>query len=69
MSTLEHWHIVLVGGGAFLYRKAVREAFPWHRIQEVREPVFANMRGFPLAGMNFVLQAARIRPRRWRRQH
>lgn len=50
-------NIVLVGGGAFLYRKAVREAFPRHRIHEVREPIFANVRGFQLAGMNFMRSA------------
>jgi plasmid segregation protein ParM len=51
-------NIVLVGGGAFLYRKAVREAFPRHRIHEVREPIFANVRGFQLAGMNFMRSIA-----------
>ena len=43
-------NITLVGGGAFLFRKAVKSAFPRHRILEIKEPVFANVRGFQVAG-------------------
>ena len=43
-------NIVLVGGGAHLFKRAVRNAFPRHTIIEVKEPVFANVRGFQLAG-------------------
>jgi plasmid segregation protein ParM len=39
-------NIILVGGGAFLFRKAVKAAFPKHRIHEVKEPMFANVQGF-----------------------
>lgn len=46
-------NIVLVGGGAFLFKKAVKAAFPKHRIHEVKEPMFANVRGFQLAGQNY----------------
>ncbi|MFY9327741.1 MAG: PRTRC system protein D, partial [Georgfuchsia sp.] len=46
-------NIILVGGGAFLFRKAVKAAFPKHRIHEVKEPMFANVRGFQLAGQNY----------------
>ena len=46
-------NIILVGGGAFLFRKAVKAAFPRHRIHEVKEPMFANVRGFQLAGQNY----------------
>jgi plasmid segregation protein ParM len=42
-----------VGGGAFLFKKAVKAAFPKHRIHEVKEPMFANVRGFQLAGQNY----------------
>jgi plasmid segregation protein ParM len=60
VSTMKEWieaphslqNIILVGGGAFLFRKAVKAAFPKHRIHEVREPLFANVRGFQLAGQN-----------------
>jgi len=58
-------NIILVGGGAFLFRKAVKAAFPKHRIQEVKEPMFANVRGFQLAGQNYarsVLAAGRVAP-------
>ena len=46
-------NIILVGGGAFLFRKPVKAAFPKHRIHEVKEPLFANVRGFQLAGQNY----------------
>ncbi|MEO3714128.1 PRTRC system protein D [Roseateles sp. 2.12] len=45
-------NIILVGGGAYLFKKAVKEAFPKHRILEVKEPMYANVRGFQVAGMN-----------------
>jgi plasmid segregation protein ParM len=61
VSTMREWiesphslqNIILVGGGAFLFRKAVKAAFPMHRIHEVKEPMFANVRGFQLAGQNY----------------
>ncbi|KQP15161.1 PRTRC system protein D [Pseudorhodoferax sp. Leaf267] len=60
VSTMRQWletpeslqNIVLVGGGAFLFKKAVKAAFPKHRIHEVKEPLYANVRGFQLAGQN-----------------
>ena len=72
VSTMRQWietpeslqNIILVGGGAFLFRKAVKSAFPRHRILEIKEPVFANVRGFQLAGMTYartVLAAERDR--------
>jgi plasmid segregation protein ParM len=70
VSTMREWiesphslqNIILVGGGAFLFRKAVKAAFPLHKIHEVKEPMFANVRGFQLAGQNYartVMQASR----------
>ena len=47
-------NVVLVGGGAFLFKKALREAFPKQKIQEVAEPIYANVRGFQRAGMDKV---------------
>ena len=47
-------NIILVGGGAYLFKKAVKEAFPKHRILEVKDPLHANVRGFQIAGMNHV---------------
>jgi plasmid segregation protein ParM len=46
-------NIILVGGGAYLFKKAVKEAFPKHRILEVKDPLHANVRGFQIAGMNY----------------
>lgn len=62
VSTMRQWietpeslqNIILVGGGAFLFKKAVKTAFPKHRIHEVKEPMFANVRGFQIAGQNYV---------------
>lgn len=61
VSTMRQWietpeslqNIVLVGGGAFLFRKAVKAAFPRHRIYEMKDPLFANVRGFQIAGQNY----------------
>jgi len=43
-------------------------AFPMHRIHEVKEPMFANVRGFQLARQNdarSVMAAERQRASRW----
>ena len=61
VSSMKEWldsphslqNIILVGGGAFLFRRAVKAAFPRHRIHEVKEPMFANVRGFQLAGQSY----------------
>jgi hypothetical protein len=70
VSSMKEWleaphslqNIILVGGGAFMFRKAVKAAFPRHRIHEVKEPLFANVRGFQLAGQNYArsVMAARL---------
>lgn len=46
-------NIILVGGGAFLFKRAVKEAFPKHKIHEVKDPMYANVKGFQIAGMNY----------------
>ena len=43
-------NIVLVGGGAALFRKAVKRRLPRHVIQDVDEPMYANVRGYQLIG-------------------
>lgn len=48
-------NIILVGGGAFLFETAVKQAFPRHRIQKVKDPLYANVRGFQLAGTNYAM--------------
>jgi plasmid segregation protein ParM len=50
-------HVILAGGGAFLYKRAVKQAFNTHQILEVKEPMFANVRGYQVAGMNFAQTA------------
>jgi plasmid segregation protein ParM len=65
VSSMMHWieasysfqNIILVGGGAFLFKRAVKEAFPKHKIFEVKDPLYANVRGFQIAGMNYVASA------------
>lgn len=54
-------NIILVGGGAFLFKKAVKGAFPRHRIHEVKDPLYANARGFQLAGLNYALSGGLTR--------
>ena len=46
-------HVILVGGGAFLFKKAVKQAFSTHQILEVKEPMYANVRGYQIAGTNY----------------
>nr|WP_297384541.1 plasmid segregation protein ParM domain-containing protein [uncultured Roseateles sp.] len=58
-------HVILVGGGAFLFRKAVKQAFGTHQILKVKESMFANVSGYQVAGMNYAqsLLASAARPR------
>lgn len=42
--------ILLVGGGADLYREALARRYPKHAVHIVPEPVLANVRGFQLIG-------------------
>lgn len=46
-------NIILVGGAAFFYRKALKAAFPRHMITELKDPIFANVKGFQYAGTAF----------------
>lgn len=54
-------NIILVGGGAYFFKPAIKQAFPKHRIQELREGLFCNVRGFQLAGQE-LLAIERSRP-------
>jgi plasmid segregation protein ParM len=53
-------NIVLVGGGAHLFRKAIKKAFPRHAIHEVQEPLYANVRGFQLLGEQYVREKPEV---------
>ncbi len=50
-------NIILVGGGAFLFKTAVKDAFPKHKIHEIKDPIYANVKGFQIAGMNYASSA------------
>jgi plasmid segregation protein ParM len=39
--------------GAFLFKKAVKAAFATHQILGVKEPMFANVRGYQIAGTGY----------------
>ncbi|MRV70594.1 PRTRC system protein D [Duganella sp. FT92W] len=45
-------NIILVGGGAFFFKPALKTAFPQHAILELREPLYANVKGFQYAGLD-----------------
>lgn len=50
--------IVMVGGGAHLYEPAIRARFPLSNVVIAPDPIFANVRGFQLAGERHVSVAA-----------
>lgn len=43
-------NIILVGGGAEIFREAVETAFPGYEVAVAKDPVFSNVRGFHLFG-------------------
>lgn len=51
-------NIILVGGGAFFFKKALKNAFARHTIHELKEPMFANVKGFQYAGMELAKSLA-----------
>jgi plasmid segregation protein ParM len=42
--------VVVAGGGSQLFKKAIHEALPLYRLDEVSEPMYANVRGYQIAG-------------------
>jgi plasmid segregation protein ParM len=54
-------NIVLSGGGARLYQKAMRDQFPNHNIVVLPNPGFANVRGFQVLGERIAASANRAR--------
>ena len=42
--------VVIAGGGSPLFKKAVHEALPLYRLDAVSEPMYANVRGYQIAG-------------------
>lgn len=47
-------NVVLAGGGAHLFRKELKQVFPQHALQGMTAPIFANVRGFQLAGQSLL---------------
>lgn len=43
-------NVIVVGGGSGLYEAALRRRFPMARVLIAPDPIFANVRGFQLAG-------------------
>lgn len=43
-------NIIVVGGGAFFFKKAIKEAFPKHKLVELKDSMYANVKGFQIAG-------------------
>ena len=55
-------NIILAGGGAEFFKEAIQEKFPKHNLIVTTDPVFANVRGFQIAGEESV-NAAAVRER------
>jgi plasmid segregation protein ParM len=47
-------NIVLAGGGAYFFHRQIQAAYPKHRILQVDEPLYANVRGFLIAGQELI---------------
>src|SRR5713101_8691106 len=46
--------ILIAGGGTFFYKPEIQKAFPKHKILQVDDPLFANVRGFQIFGLEVV---------------
>ena len=51
-------NIIIGGGGAEFFRDVIQEKFPNHSLIMTNDPVFSNVRGFQLAGVQWANQAA-----------
>lgn len=49
-------NIILAGGACEIYENAIRDKFPKHKIHKMDSPVYANVRGFQLAGVQWMLE-------------
>jgi plasmid segregation protein ParM len=49
-------NIIITGGGANLYKSAIQEKFPQHKILIMNNPVYSNVRGFQLAAEQKIIQ-------------
>ena len=55
-------NVVVAGGGAYLFKKKLKEVFTKHPLLEIAEPIFANVRGFQIAGQGQLDAEAAIDP-------
>jgi plasmid segregation protein ParM len=56
-------NIILAGGGAEFFKEIIQESFPNHKLVVTQDPVFANVRGFQLAGEQFANQETFLKQR------
>lgn len=62
VSSMLHWigdatgfhNIVMAGGGVHRFKGAVKAAFPRQRVLVLKDAMFANVRGYQIAGMNYL---------------
>lgn len=47
-------NFIIAGGGSFFYKPLIQSAYPAHPIIELDEPMFANVRGFQMAGVEMM---------------
>lgn len=47
-------NFIIAGGGSFFYEPLIRSAYPSHPIITLDEPMFANVRGFQMAGVEMM---------------
>lgn len=52
-------NIVVSGGGADFFSAAIQAAFPRHAVQRLPDCMYANVRGFQLAGEQYIQDASR----------
>lgn len=72
VSSMLHWigdatgfhNIVMAGGGVHLFKGAVKAAFPRQRVLVLKDAMFAKVRGFQIAGMNYAASRIGVEPRR-----
>lgn len=52
-------NVIVAGGSAFFFKDAIAEALARHQIHELPDGIYANVKGFQLAGMELANHEAR----------
>ena len=52
-NTYSFDHVLLAGGASFMFKKVVKQRFPKLTIQEMKDPIYANVKGFLIFGEQF----------------